>query len=836
MSVVSVNARSFILALFIRDDGERFLLGDNGYDFKSSQLHFSANVMENDEVAKQGTDGTLLAGQVRRASVQSFDGYVGDATMPKEQIEQLRRAFFAFFAKGHHFRVIYVDCDRNAWQRKGGYIVDAPEVKELWQIHPEYHVGLNFEDVNYYTYDENSDGEEISANSQSVPVSSDVEGGLVWDEDGAVSDHSTIEYDTETETEEGKALNIEGAVGATRFADIQLKGDTSQAGTPTPSAPVPVKTVAGENVVKVCGKNLLQLTAATSNTRGITTTVDTANGEMTFSGTTTAGYPWLIESQVSIEAGTYTVSIDQTLSYLLAIRFYYDSSNYTTVNISAGSKTATATLANDTIRVVFMYNIASSGVSVSATTIKPMIEAGSTATDFEPYIGQDYEVNLGKNLLDISTFAIGSLVYGQPRPDILYRINCGNNPIPALPNTTYTISCVLGDTVKGVRVGVHQLTASKTFISDSGWQQIGTNKYTFTTGATTGYMALIFSLSTTSSTVDTSTENTTAYNDAQEWLRGMVVQCELGSTATTYAPYFTPIELCKIGDYQDYIYKDGNEWKIHKEVGSKALTSANVNMFQLDTSTNYSQLYISKSTIGLPNGWSAGVAVCSHFKENNTAAVGVFRTNANGNNAFFYLPTSVTDLNGAKTYMDGLNGSYIYYVLANSTDTTITNAVLIDQLEALANGYMYSPQSNISSTFAVGNEQAILNVEYFTKYGYILTAGGYEWEEGGSGGPTTLLNDSISNVYPIWTVYGPTLNPTLENTTTGEMIEYVGLVAEGQTLVIDMGEQTAMLDGLNVLSDVVGEFVSLAPGANTIIYSTGLGDGASKIGWSEIVG
>ena len=99
MSVGGVESRCWILALFERSDGERFLLGDGAYDFKESQQHFNANDIDNDTVEVQGNDGILLAGQVRRPTKQDFDGYIGDAGMSKEQIEQYRRAFFTFFRK-----------------------------------------------------------------------------------------------------------------------------------------------------------------------------------------------------------------------------------------------------------------------------------------------------------------------------------------------------------------------------------------------------------------------------------------------------------------------------------------------------------------------------------------------------------------------------------------------------------------------------------------------------------------------------------------------------------------------------------------------------------------
>lgn len=189
--ITGVSPKGFILALFIREDGERFLLGDGGYVFKESQLMFEANNMVNDLVELQGRDGVKIVGQVRRAGIQSFDGYVGDGSSTKTEIETMRRAFINFFQKDFRYTVVYVFCDGKAVQRRRGYIVDAPEAKELYQIHPEYHIALSFEDVNYYTYDENTSGEEIPANIVDVPLSTSQTGGLVWDNIGAVVVAST---------------------------------------------------------------------------------------------------------------------------------------------------------------------------------------------------------------------------------------------------------------------------------------------------------------------------------------------------------------------------------------------------------------------------------------------------------------------------------------------------------------------------------------------------------------------------------------------------------------------------------------------------------------------
>lgn len=182
MNISDIDLQGFILALFIRDDGERFLLGSGYYEFNEDQLHFKANTFQNDIVEVQGNDGVLLAGQVRRASAQDFDGYIGDNTVARTIIEQKRREFLAFFRKNYYYTVVYIFHDGTAIQRKKGFIVEAPEVQEIYQFMPKYHIALNFEDVNYYSYAEDSEGQEIYGKSATIPFAGVINGGgLVWE-------------------------------------------------------------------------------------------------------------------------------------------------------------------------------------------------------------------------------------------------------------------------------------------------------------------------------------------------------------------------------------------------------------------------------------------------------------------------------------------------------------------------------------------------------------------------------------------------------------------------------------------------------------------------------
>lgn len=199
MNLNDISAQCFIMTLFIRDDGERFLLGSGAYHFNKKQLHFKGNKYQNDVVEVQGNDGVMLAGQVRRGSDQTFSGYIGDASLDKGKIENYRRAFFMFFRKNYYYKVVYILPDGSAIQRQKGFIVDAPEVQELWQIYPEYNISFNFEDINYYEYGEDSSGQEIFGKSAIIALSIGArDGGIIWDGYGATWDNYGMEWQATT--------------------------------------------------------------------------------------------------------------------------------------------------------------------------------------------------------------------------------------------------------------------------------------------------------------------------------------------------------------------------------------------------------------------------------------------------------------------------------------------------------------------------------------------------------------------------------------------------------------------------------------------------------------
>lgn len=163
---------------------------------------------------------------------------------------------------------------------------------------------------------------------------------------------------------------------------------------------------------------------------------------------------------------------------------------------------------------------------------------------------------------------------------------------------------------------------------------------------------------------------------------------------TTYTIDLGSIELCKIGDYQDYIYRSGNDWYLHKETDNISLAVADMN-----NSENYPGWKpISKlitqfgSSINEPFArHSSFYTNISGFVEQDPSAsqaTGVALNTYGGNNGLIFLYKSnyeLTQTQWKTNYPDLI--FKMYYGLPSSahTDTQITNAALIAQLDAIAN-------------------------------------------------------------------------------------------------------------------------------------------------------
>ena len=808
MNLDQITTKCWILALFERDDGERLLLGDGWFDFKDSLQHFQPNTFANDVIELQGSDGQMLAGHVRRGAPQSFDGYIGDPITNRQTIEQHRREFLMFFRKRHHYKVVYIFPDGTAIQRKQGYITDAPSVPEIRQKFPEYHVALNFEDVNYYEYAENAQGEEIFSNIRDINISTAATGGLVWDNLGAVSDQMGWK-DIATATGQMLTMTDPESIKAP-IASFEMTGNTEQDGTPTPTAPVPIQTVTGRQTVKAMGKNLIEPIMPSWTYHGVLCT-NNGDGSFTLNGTATATATWRI-SQSSANGhdnmlnlnGTYTLSCSGLQNGVNLIVTQLNV--WQTVGAMRGNDTpATFTTNLDNLIV---YVAVTNGTTVNNVTIRPMLEVGNQASAYEPYKGQNYEINLGKNLWNTTVENGGLDANGNTFVSTTQLRSIGYMEVE--PNTEYSFS----NTNNLVVDRICYYNGNKTFIERGVYLNVGT----FTTPNNgCRYARLVIRATNGSNITPSSLVNP---------------QIEKGARATSYSAYFAPIELCKIGTHQDRIFKESGKWWLHKEIGKVVLNGSEAWTYNGDDGST-SQFRLPTSIGAIATGENSIDAFVSHFTgdiNGSTATAPCFWLNQQGLLRLRVYQSTAHSLADFKTWL-GTALPSVYYVLATPTTTEITNEEVLEGLNSAAGLKLFPGQNNI--TDQTPNAQPTMTVQYYTALG---PGGGLVWESGEAGGATIIEASGLDSAFPLWTVPGPSTNPTLTNITTGQSITWQGTVPAGQTLEIDMDKQTATLAGANVYAFVSGDWIRIDPGPNRMTYVGTGATQASTLSWNNIVG
>ena len=328
------------------------------------------------------------------------------------------------------------------------------------------------------------------------------------------------------------------------------------------------------------------------------------------------------------------------------------------------------------------------------------LEEGTEATDYEPYVGgpspnpkypQDIHVVSGENTIEVqgknlfdknverksafSTGDIGQVVgYGNSSASYSY-VNCAK----VEANKTYTLSWKIDGTKGATSNRNSKIVDSNNIVLEefATWINNTTN-ITFTP-QNTGYLVLTTDISS------------------------LDIQLEQGSTATSYVPYYHAdypinlgnIELCKIENYQDEIFKnepnnqhydsslvDGG-WYKYVEIG-KIVADGTENWIK---STNYDRSYYAKNLVPNSNAFNTKMK-CNLTKNFLTAAFqlnnydyacmldGWPERNLNFKNV------DISTLEQMLKYLQQ-NNLILYYVVTTPTTTQITDETLISQLDEI---------------------------------------------------------------------------------------------------------------------------------------------------------
>lgn len=371
------------------------------------------------------------------------------------------------------------------------------------------------------------------------------------------------------------------------------------------------------------------------------------------------------------------------------------------------------------------------------------LELGSTATSYEPYTGgqpspsPDYpqEVKVvkgenvvsvqGKNLVDyLDVKGIGSrdgtnnitLDSSSIDGDLLtitktYQQGGGvlkfnNISLPKIEQgEIVTISFIPNKTIRGV-VGI------------SNYNGGGTNNITT-------YASFV-----ENSMFEISLEALSTYDKLGIFIQGLNqsvgiknLMVERGSIATPYVPYsktdypinLGTLELCKIRDYKDYLFKRNGKWYVHKEIGKYELDENAYFTQNWNTNTDY-ETYCMLHTLNT-NFESNAIAISNILPYVSNVygydKIGIYQEKNNGGRIIFRVPKTIANsVSEFKTWL--ASNSMIVYTLIAPTEEEITNTTLIEQLEAIYKAKSVKDKTYVTQT----NDELpfILDVEAIKEY------------------------------------------------------------------------------------------------------------------------
>lgn len=481
----------------------------------------------------------------------------------------------------------------------------------------------------------------------------------------------------------------------------------SVANIPNPDYPQDIHVITGSNNLKIQNRNLLYSNLTYPfDTHGVTVTQED-DGSITLNGTQSGGAMHIIFNNAFFDDikkyDGKEISISLTTSGQGSFS-NFGIKNGTSVDLLIAnspslSKTQTLNLNNNT-NIYFDIWFNNTSRTFVNYNIKPQVEVGK-ATTYEPYQTQNYIINLvGKNLFDKNNMKVlngylwsNEMVLKDSFADRIFYLPCQ-------PNTTYTISrSVLTTSFRVATYNNIIPTVTSERVAYTCYNEINNDNgetITITTQSDSKYLLVLYA-------------NTTNDNNIEESLA--TIQIEKGSTATTFEPYMTPLELCKIGDYQDYIFRNDNKWYKHNAIGKVVLddsygwtreTNASwicprftcTTLPNLGTTVNNTTFKNTFSNYSKYNGTSYTATKNSHLLR--------YVNNTNRIDCMFEL-ASVEELKA----LLAVTPMVIYYPLITPTETQITDTTLIQQLDNLKNAKSYDDVTHITQT----NDDLPFNLE-----------------------------------------------------------------------------------------------------------------------------
>lgn len=515
-------------------------------------------------------------------------------------------------------------------------------------------------------------------------ISADIHPADFFTADGVVSDC-------------GRDLSLDGTIAST-LESVELKGDTFQ------------QTYSGKNLWQIRKEN---------QTVGQVTYTYNQDGTFSLSGDPTGGGTVKVivplASSGITPGQTYTIWTDHGIGWGENQVMYYIQSckadgtwvaNIATFTSGARTQTVAST---DEQYIMFVLSWSANGNYTNFNNVKTQLVAGSTAdSDFEPYTGgipapnpgypQDIQVVTGEQTIEVTGKNIVNL-QSNSSYGVTGSVN-GDGSITISGTATSTAGALVMRSQQPLRAGTYTMTISKPLPFLINFSIVSGVNFRIPAGSTSVTTTLPEDYIEDQGGLYMAMTAGTTYNETFN------LQIVAGSTPDyDFEPYHLqsytvdlgPDELYKIGDYQDYIYKSGDDWYLHKEIEAFDLSTGTY----VATTSSIRGLTNAPGIKYAPNNQTIGSAVTSGYRIRQGQGLGAAGV------GWFAVDTNRVNFNtGGSTDPVGM----LYYALETPANILIEDSILIAQLNALAEAKSYNDQTNITVAATGDNLPATLCV------------------------------------------------------------------------------------------------------------------------------
>lgn len=434
---------------------------------------------------------------------------------------------------------------------------------------------------------------------------------------------------------EGTSLTLDDTrVGKIKSA---LKGNTSQSGTPTPSSPIPINVVSGDNEINVCGKNLLENQYLPIPSADNTATYEVKNAYLS-QGTYT-----LATTDNSTFGNTVYIKLFKEDKQVVKESGHLSTSNG---NYSTNTYNYFIGTANNLTYIQFTIDdnyYARIGLLNSNNTKEVMLVKGTEIVrTYEPYSSNSYPINLGAENLFDKTKDITTGKFYTSTGDI------GNDDglfiqtyyIPVYPNASYSFKASSNDYFR-----MCEYNSSKTFIQRQISANGNTKEITYTTTNNTRYIR-----------ISCGTNNLTS------------IELTKGTTPQTISP--NPIELAEISTYNDEIFRTSGKNLFDNTYNDLGMWVTNIG----DTTT-FAQ---GSQYLGAYCKVEPGTYTISRNKKTNRFRIGVSPNQPTDTTSSCYVVASNDDASSITINVPQGN-NYICVYLSNNSETSTNVDLMIEK-------------------------------------------------------------------------------------------------------------------------------------------------------------